>query len=75
MKTEMDMLKMDERQRHCWLLANRATLIIVGVIWLALIARDLLSARMPYEMILAVPLIAAVRFVFYKFYSRRNVPG
>lgn len=74
MKTEMDALKMDERQRLCWLLANRATLIVVGILWLALIVRDLLNQRTPYELIVAVPLIAAVRFVIYKYYTRREIP-
>ena len=31
MKTEMDAMGMDERQRTCWLLANRLTLIAVGL--------------------------------------------
>ncbi|MFC1475375.1 hypothetical protein ACFLQW_00050 [Candidatus Zixiibacteriota bacterium] len=75
MKTEMDMLKMDERQRLCWLLANRATLIIVGVLWLALIVRELMMNHRPYELIVAVPLIAAVRLVLYKYYARREIPG
>ena len=75
MKNEMDMLKMDERQRLCWLLANRATLIVVGILWLALIIRDLLNHQTPYELILAVPAIALVRLVFYKYYARREMPG
>ncbi len=31
MKTEMDVLKIDERERMCWLAANRVTLILVGI--------------------------------------------
>lgn len=38
MKNEMDVLKMDELQRQCWLRANRATLMLVGLLWLGLIA-------------------------------------
>lgn len=75
MKTEMDVLKMDERQRLCWLLANRATLLVVGIMWLALIARDLLNHQTPYDLIFAVPLIGLIRLAFYKYYVRRNAPG
>jgi hypothetical protein len=55
MKTESYLLKFDGRQRWCWLSADRATLIIVGSLWLALIVRVLLTQRTPYELILVSP--------------------
>ena len=72
MKTEMDIMKMDERQRFSWLLANRATLIIVGVVWIALIAYELTQNRIPYILIGLVPVFALTRFLFYLYYTRKT---
>jgi len=68
MKSEMDVMNMDERQRMAWLMANRATLIIVGVLWLGVIGLELLRGRTPIVMIVLVPVIALVRFIFYRRY-------
>jgi len=70
MKTEMDALKMDERQRVSWLLANRATLVCVGVIWIVLIALQTLQGHTPWFMIAMVPVIALIRFAWYRHYNR-----
>ena len=70
MKTEMDALNMDERQRWCWLLANRATLILVGICWCAMIAWEVAQERMPWFLILMVPVFAATRFSLYLDYKR-----
>ena len=70
MKTEMDVLGLDERQRMAWLKANRATLIAVGLLWLGLIFWDLSRGRQPWFMIAMVPVIAAVRWGFYRYYIR-----
>lgn len=72
MVSEMDALRMDERQRFSWLRANRATLIVVGMVWLGMIAWELLRHRMPIFLIVMVPLFALVRFGFYAYYSRRG---
>jgi hypothetical protein len=69
MTSEMDVLNMDERQRTSWLLANRVTLMVVGVIWLGMIAWDLAHARVPTFLIAMVPVIAVVRFVTYQYYQ------
>ena len=71
MKNEMDALSMDERQRQSWLLANRATLMIVGLVWLFMIARDLYYEEVPYFLIIMVPVFALVRFVAYIYYNRK----
>jgi hypothetical protein len=70
MKTEMDVLDMDERQRLNWLKANRATLMIVGVIWLGMIAYELVSNNLPVFLIVMVPVFALTRFVAYRIYAR-----
>ncbi len=72
MKNEMDVLKMDELQRHCWLLANRATLILVGLLWLGLIGWEAAHGKVPWFLIMMVPTIAFVRSVFYYLYMRRR---
>ncbi len=71
MKTEMDVLKMDERQRLCWLLANRAVLMLVGVCWLAMIAWELGQGRSAYFLIIMIPAFALIRLALYKYYQRR----
>jgi hypothetical protein len=70
MRTEMDIMHLDERQRLHWLKANRATLIVVGAVWLAMIAWELLQDRTPWYLISMVPIFAAVRLGFYWFYAR-----
>ena len=72
MKTEMEVMDMDERQRLCWFRANRATLMVVGVCWLGMIAWELAHQRTPLFLIAMVPLFAIVRFGFYRFYATRT---
>jgi hypothetical protein len=69
-KTEMDAMGMDERQRNAWLQANRLTLMLVGVTWLGMIAWELAHQRMPLFLILMVPVFAALRFGLYLVYAR-----
>jgi len=69
-KTEMDIMRMDERQRLHWLKANRATLMVVGAVWLAMIAWELVQDRTPWYLISMVPIFGAVRLSFYWFYAR-----
>lgn len=70
MRSEMDVMRMDERQRLHWLKANRATLMTVGVVWLLWIGFELLEGRTPWSLVSVVPVVAAVRLVFYWFYAR-----
>ncbi len=73
MKTEMDAMRMDERQRACWYLANRATLMIVGLVWLSLIVYEVVHNNyVPTFMIIMVPIFALVRFTAYKYYIRKS---
>jgi hypothetical protein len=71
MKSEMDIMNMDERQQMGWLLANRLTLIIVGIVWLGMIAWEILQNRIPYFLIVMVPTFAVVRFLSYLYYTRK----
>lgn len=71
MKSEMDVLSMDERQRLCWLLANRVTLMIVGLVWLGMIVWQLIDNRIPYFLIIMVPVFALIRFIMYHIYSAK----
>jgi len=73
MKSEMDLLKMDRHQRVCWLLANRLTLMIVGICWLGMIAWEITQSRTPVFLIAMVPVFATIRFGLYAFYRRRGV--
>ena len=70
MKSEMDILRMDERQRLHWLEANRATLMTVGIVWLLMIAFELSESRTPGFLIAMVPIFAGLRFGFYWYYAR-----
>ena len=70
MKSEMDAMDLDERQRTCWLEANRLTLMLVGLVWLGLIGWELTQGRTPYFLIVMVPVIALVRLAAYKYYLR-----
>jgi len=70
MRTEMDLLHMDERQRSHWLRANRATLMVVGVVWLLMVAFELSEGRTPVFLIAMVPVFAGLRFGFYCYYAR-----
>ena len=72
MKTEMDALAMDELQRRAWLLANRATLMAVGLVWLGLIAWELSHGHRPWFLVAMVPTIAATRALFYRWYCSRG---
>ena len=71
MKTEMDAMSMDERQRFCWLSANRITLIVVGLVWIGMIIVDIVQNRIPYFLIAMIPVFALIRFVSYHYYSRK----
>jgi len=73
MKTEMDILRMDERQRLCWLLANRVTLFVVGIIWLGMIGWKLYHGLTPWFMIIAVPVFALIRLITYVIYSKKTL--
>jgi hypothetical protein len=70
MKNEMDLMGMDERQRLSWLMANRTTLMLVGVVWLCLIAWEYSRGRTPAFFVVMVPVFAAARLAFYWFYAR-----
>jgi hypothetical protein len=66
----MDIMRMDERQRLHWLQANRSTLLVVGVVWLLMIAFELTEGRTPGFLIAMVPVFAGIRFGFYYYYAR-----
>jgi hypothetical protein len=66
----MDLMRMDERQRLHWLMASRATLMVVGIVWLLMIAFELLEDRTPGFLIVMVPVFAGLRLGFYYFFSR-----
>jgi hypothetical protein len=70
MKNEMDALRLDERQRTAWLMANRGTVMVVGMTWLGMIAWELIQGRMPLFLIVMVPVFALLRFALFLHYSR-----
>jgi uncharacterized membrane protein YhfC len=70
MSTEMDTLHMDERQRLAWLMANRMTLILVGLIWIGLIVWEIVQGRFPIFLVTMIPVIALVRFFAFRYYQR-----
>lgn len=68
MPNEMDVMQMDERQRKAWLLANRATLFIVGIVWIGMIVWEIAHRRVPQFLAVMVPAFALIRFAFYRRY-------
>jgi hypothetical protein len=62
---------MDERQRVCWLYANRAMIFIIGAVWLGIIGWELSQGRTPLFMIVMVPVLALVRLFIYLYYSKK----
>jgi len=70
MINEMDVLGMDERQRSAWLLANRATVMAVGLAWIGMIVWELAHDRSPIFLIAMVPVFALFRFGLYAYYLR-----
>ncbi len=75
MINEMDLLRMDERQRAAWLLANRATVIVVGLTWIAMIVWELAHDRSPLFLVVMVPVFAMFRGLFYLYYLRLTPAG
>jgi len=73
MTTEMDLMRMDERQRGAWLMANRATVIAVGLTWLGMIVWELAHDRSPVFLVVMVPVFALFRVALYLHYLR--LPG
>jgi fatty acid desaturase len=71
-KTEMDVLDMDERQRLSWLQANRVTLMVVGLVWLGLIGWEVSQGRVPWFLVVMVPVFAVVRFAAYRYFLARH---
>ncbi len=72
MKSEMDAMRMDERQRVSWLLANRATLMIVGLVWVGMTVYEFVQNRRPYFLLAMIPAFALVRLALYKIYAHRT---
>jgi len=68
MTNEMDLLRMDERQRGAWLMANRGTVIAVGLTWLGMIVWELAHERSPVFLVVMVPLFALFRGALYLYY-------
>ena len=71
MATEMDLLKMDERERNAWLLANRTTLMLVGLVWIGMILWEASKGRVPLFLIVMVPVFGWVRWALYRRHVRR----
>jgi hypothetical protein len=71
MKTEMDALGLDERQRVCWLYANRALIFVVGIVWLGIIVWEVWHQRLPIFMIIMVPVFALIRLMAFMLYAKR----
>jgi hypothetical protein len=72
MRSEMDLMRMDERQQFHWLRANRATLMVVGVIWFLMIAFEISEERTPGFLLVMVPIFAGIRFGFFYYYARNR---
>jgi hypothetical protein len=72
MKSEMDIMGFDERQRHNWFRANRLTLMMVGLVWLGMIFWEIAHNRTPVFLIAMVPAFALFRLLSYWLYSKRK---
>jgi len=70
----MDIMRFDERQKLGWLLANRALIFIIGIVWLAMIAYELfVQNQTPLFLIIMVPVFALLRYFFYLYYSKKKL--
>jgi hypothetical protein len=67
----MDIMKMDERQRLAWFMANRGTLLTVGAVWIGMIGWELTHGRMPSFLLIMVPVFALLRAGLYRWYCDR----
>lgn len=74
MRSEMDLLNMNEAERICWLKANRVTLIVVGTVWIGMIVERLLQGDLPWFLIVMVPVFAGLRLSVYR-YCKRTLNG
>lgn len=70
MKNEMDVLRMTEPERICWLKANRVTLMAVGVVWVGMVIQQLSSGNRPWFLIAMIPTFALLRFTAYVYYRK-----
>ena len=75
MKNEMELMRMDERQRLAWFMANRGTVIAVGAVWIGMIGWDLTHGRVPAFLLVMVPVFALFRAGLYRFYCARPFAG
>jgi len=69
-KNEMDILGMSESEKICWLMANRLTLFVVGIIWIGMILNQLKEGTVPLFMIVMVPVFALFRLAVYRYYRK-----
>jgi hypothetical protein len=70
MVSEMDILKMNDRQRIAWLQANRLTLMFVGLAWLGMIIWEFIQGNIPVFLLVMVPFFAIFRFLSYRRYKQ-----
>lgn len=70
MTEEMDILRMDERQRLAWMRANRVTLILVGLIWIGMIVWEMFQGKFPKFLVTMVPVFALARVLTYRYFQR-----
>lgn len=75
MKTEMEIMDLDERQSLAWLQANRVTLMLVGLTWIGMIVWELAQGRFPMFLITMVPVFALARFLTYRRCQRTRDDG
>jgi hypothetical protein len=67
----MDVMRLDERQRVAWLLANRMTLMAVGLTWLGMIGWEAAGRSLSLVFLIAmVPAFALLRAGSYLYYTR-----
>jgi hypothetical protein len=71
----MELMRMDERQRLAWFMANRGTVIAVGAVWIGMIGWELTHGRVPAFLLIMVPVFALFRAGLYFFYSARPFAG
>lgn len=65
-KNEMQLLGMNEQEQLSWLKACRLTLMLVGVVWIAMILGELATGSTPWFMIIMVPVFALFRLLAYR---------
>ncbi|UCG52693.1 MAG: hypothetical protein JSW58_03860 [Candidatus Latescibacterota bacterium] len=73
MKNEPDKMRIDSPRLHALLLANRVTLVIIGIVWIGMIIYRLAGGEYWRFLASTVPMIILIWHGTYLFFKRHEV--